>query len=290
MPAIIRIAALSALATAGTHTAAAQPRMVPALFATESRVVRLDQTGNITWQAESGVSRDAWLLPNGNALFACNFKPGIEGGVREVDPAGRIVWEFKTEGWVLSCQRLADGNTLVGAAGRCALLVVNPAGSVVNEIPVKMRQPHKHSLTMARQLENGNFLVVEEQLGLVREYLPTGKLAWEMTPPFRPFAAVRVANGNTYISGKDGIVEVSPDRKIVWHLTAGDVAEMGPRWFAGFQIRANGNIVVCNAGGTTPFFEINRSKNVVWKCHLTREEAGVGHGICLLDEEPPLLR
>ena len=75
--------------------APALPPMVPALSATETHVMRFDATGNKTWECESGPSRDVWLLPNGNALFPCNFKPGIEASVREVAPDGKVVWEFK---------------------------------------------------------------------------------------------------------------------------------------------------------------------------------------------------
>ena len=272
------------------YLAADEPRMVPALFATEAQVVRFDEAGKVVWKTESGVARDVWQLSNGNVLFPFNFKPGIEGGVREVSPDGKVAWEFKTTGWVLSCQRLKNGNTLVGAAGRCALLIVNPAGEVVNEIKVKSSRPHKHSLTMARQLENGNFLVAEESLSLVREYAPDGKVVWEIKTPFRPFSAVRAQNGNTFFSGKDGIIEVNPAKEIVWKLTKADVSEMGPRWFAGMQIRANGNIMVCNAGGKVPFYEVNRDKKIVWKSSLTRKEAGAGHSIFLLDEKKPYRR
>ena len=266
------------------------PPMVPMLFATESAVVRLDAQGNKIWESASGMSRDVWLLPNGNALFPCNFKPGVEGGVREVAPDGKVVWEFKTEGWVLSCQRLGDGNTLVGAAGKCALLIVDPAGKVLKEIKVQLRQSNIHSLTMARQLDNGHFLVVEEELRMVREYLPDGQVVWEFKPPFRPFAVVRTKDGNTFVSGQDGIVEVAPDKAVVWQVTREEVQDMGPRWFAGIQIRANGNIVVCNAGGKVPFYELNRDKKVVWQSTLPAGQPGLGHGIFLLDEKPPFLR
>lgn len=66
--------------------------------------------------------------------------------------------------------------------------------------------------------------------------------------------------------------------------------EMGPRWFAGIQIRANGNIVVCNAGGKVPFYELGRDKKVVWQSALPAGQPGLGHGICLLDKKPPFLR
>ncbi|MDA3926589.1 MAG: hypothetical protein PF904_18025 [Kiritimatiellae bacterium] len=269
---------------------AGELRMVPALFATETQVVRFDAAGKVVWQTPSGVARDVWQLPNGNVLFPYNFKPGIEGGVQEVNPEGKVVWEFKTKGWVLCCQRLRDGNTLVGAAGRCTLLIVNPAGKVIKEIKVKSQKPGKHSLTMARQIDNGNFLVAEESQSLIREYSPDGEIAWEMKTPFRPFAVVRGKNGNTFFSGKDGIIEVTPAKKIVWQLTRKDVIEMGPRWFAGFQIRANGNIFICNAGGKVPFYEVNRKKKVVWQTSLTQKESGAGHSIYLLDEKAPFRR
>ena len=272
------------------HVSAEEPRMVPALFATESKIVRFNKEGEITWQVESGVARDVWQLSNGNVLFPFNFKPGLAGGVREVTPEGKVVWEFKTKGWVLSCQRLPNGSTLVGASSRCALLIVNPTGEIINEIKVKSTRPHKHSLTMARQLENGNFLVAEESSSLVREYSPDGKVAWEIQTPFRPFSVIRADNGNTFFSGKDGIIEVNPAKEIVWQLTKKDVANMGPRWFAGIQIRANGNIMVCNAGGKVPFYEVNRDKKVVWQASMTRKEAEAGHSIFLLDEKPPYKR
>ncbi len=47
---------------------------------------------------------------------------------------------------------------------------------------VQQREPNIHSLTMARQLDDGHFLVVEEAHGMVREYLPDGQVAWEVKP------------------------------------------------------------------------------------------------------------
>ena len=121
---------------------------------------------------------------------------------------------FATETHVIRFDK--NGNTLIGASGRCALLIVNPAGEIIDEIKVKSTKPHKRSLTMARQIENGNFLVAEESLSLIREYNPAGKAIWEMKTPFRPFSVVRTENGNTFASGKDGIIEVNPEKEIVW--------------------------------------------------------------------------
>ncbi len=71
----------------------------------------------------------------------------------------------------------------------------------------------------------------------------------------------------------------------VWQLAGEDVKEMGPRWFAGFRLLPNGNIMVCNAGGTVPFFEVNRQKQVVWHTGLTTKQVGIAHGLYVLDEQ-----
>jgi hypothetical protein len=126
--------------------------------------------------------------------------------------------------------------------------------------------------------------VVEESTGYVTEYALDGTVVWEVKPPFRPFGAERTKAGNTLISGQSGIVEVTPKKEIVWQLTADDVKEMGPRWFAGLRVLPSGNIMVCNAGGTVPVFEVNREKQVTWHTALTKEQVGVAHGLFLLDE------
>jgi hypothetical protein len=91
---------------------------------------------------------------------------------------------------------------------------------------------------------------------------------------------VRLANGNTVISGQSGIVEVDPAGKNVWRLNVTDVPELGIRWFAGVQVLPNGNLFVCNAGGKVPVFEINREKHIVWQCP---EPLPLGHGVQRLD-------
>jgi hypothetical protein len=258
--------------------------MKPMLFSTEKGIVEFDSEGEVIWKLDTGsISRDVWRLENGNILFPHYSKGTRQGGVREVNRAGETVWKFDTKGWALSCQRLPDGNTLIGASDQCALLVVTPKGEVVNRIKVKMQTPHPHSLTMARQLPNGNFIVAEETEKLIREYTPDGKVVWEYATPFTPFSVARLDNDNTIYSGQHGIQEISPDKEVVWDLTKDDVSDMGVRWFAGFQIMPNGNILIANAGGKVPFFEVNRDKDVVWESPLSTEEAGLGHGIYLTE-------
>lgn len=112
------------------------PIMKPMLIATEAEVVKFNDHGAIVWRAPSGVARDVWQLENGNILFP--FNQAGSCGVREVRPSGETAWEFKLPGqYVISCQRLKDGNTLVGASCRGAVLVVSPKGEIVHSIKVR---------------------------------------------------------------------------------------------------------------------------------------------------------
>ena len=243
-----------------------------------------DRAGKVVWEYPAEMSRDVWRLPNGNVLFCYNDnydgqRNDNPSGVMEVTPDKKIVFHFKTTGQVWACQRLTNGNTLVGAASQGKLLVVDPLGSVVKTIILRNKPGHS-CLRYARVLPNGNFLVAEESSHTVCEYDAEGALVREIVTEFLPFAAVRLANGNTLISGQFGIVEVDPAGKNVWRLNVIDVQELGIRWFAGVHVLPNGNLFVCNAGGKVPVFEINRAKHIVWQC---TEQLPLGHGVQLLD-------
>lgn len=255
------------------------------LYAAEgAKTVCIYDNGKVTWEYPVEMCRDAWRLPNGNVLFAYNNNYNSRqndnpSGVMEVTPDKKIVFHFQTTGQVWACQRLADGNTLVGAASQGKLLIVDPKGVVVKTIPLKNKPGHS-CIRYARGLANGNFLVAEESAKTVREYDGDGKVVREIAVEFPVFACVRLANGNTVISGKSSIVEVDVAGKVVWRLDAASVPQLGVRWFAGLQVLPNGNLFVCNAGGKVPVFEIGRDKRVVWQ---TETALPIGHGVQRLD-------
>ena len=258
----------------------------PFLYAAEGakKILSYDRAGNVAWEYPAEMSRDAWRLPNGNVLFCYNDnydgrKDDNPSGVMEVTPGKKVVFHFKTTGQVWASQRLANGNTLVGAASQGKLLVVSPLGTVVQAIVLR-NQPGHSCLRYARGLPNGNFLVAEESAHAVREYSGEGALVREIATEFPPFAAVRLADGNTVISGQTGIAEVDPAGKQVWQLKATELPELGIRWFAGVQVLPNGNLFVCNAGGKVAVFEVNREKRVVWQ---RTEPLPLGHGVQRLD-------
>lgn len=104
----------------------------------------------------------------------------------------------------------------------------------------------------AIRLHNGNTLITDEKERVVREVDPRGATVWEFNqshlPPEVSFrniqTADRLANGNTVIFSSTGgtkkedrpslvqIVEVTPDRKVVWVLQ--DWKNLGPATSAQF--------------------------------------------------------
>jgi hypothetical protein len=286
--------ATTAVAAPVPETAAADFR--PLLYAAEGakQIVEYAKDGSVAWACPAEMSRDAWKLPNGNVLFCYNEnydsgKNDNPSGVREVDREKKVVFEFRTTGQVWSCQRLADGTTLVGAASQGKLLIVGPTGEVVRAIPLKNAPGHS-CIRNARQIANGNFLVAEESAKAVREYAPDGALVREIRVPFPPYSGVRLENGNTLACGQQGMVEVDPAGKETWSLKGADIPAMGVRWFAGVQVLPGGNVFVCNAGGKVPFFEVTRGKTVAWQCDPAKTPIPMGPGIQRLDVPGPPLR
>lgn len=266
------------------------------LFAGEGakKVMILGKDGGVEWEYPAEMSRDAWQLPGGNILFSYNNqynsgKNDNPSGVMEVSPDKKIVFDFKTTGQVWSCQRLADGNTMVGAASQGKLLIVSPEGKVVKEIILKNKGGHS-CIRNARQTSAGTFLVAEESAHAVREYSADGAMIRELKVNFPPYSVVRLANGNTVACGSKSMVELDKDGGTVWSLSGTDIPEMGVRWFAGIQVLPDGNILVCNAGGKVPFFEVAKDKKIAWAWSQTSQILLTGHGIQVLDVPGVLLK
>jgi hypothetical protein len=286
----IRVWPFLAVFAAGTLSAEEAPSdRFPALLHTserEQKIQRYDEAGRVVWEYPAETARDVWQLPNGNVLFPYSVSNGVgnaEAGVMEVTPGKEVVWQFKTRGQVYSCQRLADGNTLVGATQQGRLLVVSPAGQVVKSFAIKNAQAGHGSMRNVRGLADGHFLVAEESARAAREYDADGQLLREFKTPFPTYSAIRLPSGNTVACGKTGIVEFDASGRPVWELKNTDVPELGVRWFAGMQVLPNGNLFICNAGGKVAFAEISKEKKIVWQSDSARVKSSMGHGIQRLD-------
>lgn len=292
---LLALCCAAVLLSAPLHAARAAERApFPAFFyAAEGvgKILGYDASGRVTWEYPAEMSRDVWRLPSGNILFCYNRsydskRQDNPSGVMEVTPDKKIVFQFETTGQVWACQRLATGETLVGAASQGKLLLVDARGKITRTIQLKNKPGHS-CIRHARALENGNFLVAEESAKTVREYAPDGRVVREIVTPFAPFSVQRLPGGNTIISGKDGIIEVDPAGAVVWRLSAAEIPQIGVRWLAGFQLLPSGNLLVVNAGGKVPFFEVTRdaAKKIVWSSADYDVKIPIGHGISLAQNQ-----
>jgi outer membrane protein assembly factor BamB len=230
------------------------------------------------------------MLKNGNVLLADN-------NVVEINPKkNKIVWSYKPAmqkgGGTFSCQRLANGNTMVGENSAGRIVEVDPKGKIVFELKLPLCQPGSHNnLRHVRKLPNGNYLVAYKAKAMVREYTPTGKVVFEVATKPIAFSAVRLPNGNTVVGHINSVTEFDPKGKEVWRFDKKDIKDVKIGMICGIHILPNGNVAMGVYGATrgkngAGLLEVNREKKVVWR-YAGPEKGGDRHMMALqiLDEK-----
>jgi hypothetical protein len=293
---LVRLALVLVLTISSSFTLAAEgagTRRVLAADYSKKRIAILDESGKVHWEHKIDNIHDLHMLPSGNVLFQTSMTRLLE-----VDPKqnNKVVWEYDAskmngnEGRkgieVHSFQRLPDGMTMVAESGPARIIEVDAKGSIVRQVKMKVAKPDPHRDTrLVRKLESGNYLVCHEGDGAVREYSPKGEVVWEYAVPMfdkRPrgghgaeafgnavFSAVRLPNGNTLMGTGNGhsVLEVTPEKKIVWQIHQDDLPGIELAWVTTLQVLANGNVIIgnCHAGPKQPqLVEVTRDKKVVW--------------------------
>lgn len=238
------------------------------LAAGDNRVMILNLDGSIAWETPAGLTHDVWMLPNGNVLFADG------NAVTEMTPEKSVVFQYKAPsqqgGGSYACQRLDNGNTVIGENSSGKVLEVDAKGKVVFELQTKDAKPgDHHNQRMVRKLANGNYLVCHSGGHVVREYKPDGSVAWEQKTPNLAFAAIRKANGNTLVSTLGSLIEYQPDGAIAWEFKNSEIPGVTITNMTGIQLLANGNIATgCysayQGGKGCGLLEITPDKKLVW--------------------------
>ena len=242
-------------------------------FSGGGSVAIVGRDGKIEWELPipDHEANDAWLVPNGNILFA--FKTGC----REVTPAKQTVFEFRAAAGAEthSCQPLPDGNVLVGESrsdGTSRLYEMSHDKQILRTIEVGNGGGSHNQLRQIRKTPEGTYLVSQQRGGgKARELDATGKVL--RTFPCGQFVAIRLPDGNTLIACGDEhrLVEVDRMDRIVWEVKETDIPGNRLGFVAGLQRLANGNTVVCNWSGHSGLdsqpqvFELTPDKKVVWK-------------------------
>lgn len=184
---------------------------------------------------ENGEISTAQRLYNGNTLVT---ELGRRPRLLEVDRSGAIVLEVplqpETDNVHMQtrmARQLRNGNYLVPHLLAFAVKEYAPDGRVVHTLPTDLEslggRPAENWPFTAIRLDNGNTLVSLTHGNKVVEFDGRGGIAWQVDNGdvggrFKdPCGSQRLANGNTVVGshahgGADAMVEVTPDRRIVW--------------------------------------------------------------------------
>jgi len=246
-----------------------------ALFAADyqkkiAAIIKPDQS--VALQFPIGDIHDAQPLPHGHWLIQTSFQ-----NVVEIDENGKEVWAYKAgktdKGGPIEIhafRRLPNGLTMIAESGAARIIEVDKDLKVVHAIPLTVPTPDAHRDTrLVRPAPHGHYLVAHEALGLVREYDREGKIVWEYNVGSKLYSVSRLANGNTLIGTGDGhrVVEVNPNKEIVWELKQGDLPGVTLAWITMVERLENGNtwVVNCHAGPENPqILEVSPEKKLVW--------------------------
>jgi hypothetical protein len=256
------------------------------------RLAVVDTKGDIEWEMPWGGIHDIHVMDNGHIMLQQGAAKVVE-----IDTAKKaVVWSYDAANSngnagkrveVHSLTPLDDNRILIAESGPARLLEIDRAGKVLHEIKLKVDHPHPHTDTrLVRKLANGHYLVCHEADGCVREYDGNGSVVWQYEAPLfgkeqkpghgpeafgnRVFCALRMANGNTLIATGNGhsVIEVTPDKQIVWKIEQNDLPGIRLAWVTTLEILPNGNYVIgnCHAGPGQPLLiELEpKTKHVVW--------------------------
>ncbi|MBN2120875.1 MAG: aryl-sulfate sulfotransferase [Candidatus Omnitrophica bacterium] len=199
----------------------------------------INREGNVVWSyLDKKVSHDADRLPNKNTLVVYgNDDTADDAQVKEISPQGALVWTWyakdhfykspykniSRQGWTHTnaASRLTNGNTLISLRNFNIVVEVGPKGKVIRIIGQGIYN-HQHDPEI---LPNGNILTANHGRPQAAEEMnpETEEIIWQFalnepqTWPVRD--ADRLTNGNTLITGTTKIVEVTPEKEIVWQLS-----------------------------------------------------------------------
>ncbi len=258
--------------------------------------VIIDNKGKIVWSFKAGNNHDVWMLKNGNVLFA-------DGQVREVNPkTNKVVWSYKPKvtkgGGAYSCQRLDNGNTLVGENSTGRILEVNSKGKIVFELQTKPYKAGSHgNMRMVRKTKEGTYLIAFSGKKMYREYAADGKILWEKkVNGALAFSIVKLPNGH-YLTGQvNSIIEYDKKGKEIWKFDPKkDIKDLKIGMICGINVLPNGNIafgiyrIVQDQKNGAALMEITRDKKVVWRYIDTKYRPGAMMSLEVLDKNKKAL-
>src|SRR5476651_188765 len=266
------------------------------------------QGGKVVWTYEIPINDhnnvlsefdDIHQLSNGNVLFS------TKTGWGEVTPDKQVVYNYEcpkgTE--CHSAQPIGLDKVLFMQNGTPAkLMLMNiKTGKVEMEHEMNSKSPDDPKsvhgeFRHVRMTNKGTYLIAHMDLGKVIEYDKNWKEIWQCDAP-SVWAAVRLKNGNTLISGnQNGFVrEINSKGDIVWEIKNNDLPGIPLHSVQEVDRLANGNTLICNWTGNlkkadwptiVQVIEVTPDKKVVWALReWNNPDLGTASCIQLLDQK-----
>lgn len=226
------------------------------------------------WRVPIGQAqaRDMQLIGNGRILI------GHDRGYSEFSIAtGKVLKEFTALSGAASVRRLTNGHTLIagidmnGAKG-VVLLDLDSADKIQSQTVY----PDKY-VRMVRHTAKGTLLMACDTT--IKESDGAGHYLWEATVEKfgHAWKAVRLPNGHLFASAGYGgfMVELDADGKVLRKFGGKETtpAAVNSKFFAMFQLLANGHVVVANWQGHGPghgasgvqLLEFDQHDDIVWQ-------------------------
>lgn len=154
----------------------------------EGVVLELDGQGKEIWRSPK-VGNNVWVasfLANGHLLVA-----GIDGGAREYDAAGKVVWEF-VQDITHTAERLIDGNTLVTSYRKRSVIELDAAGN-------ETWSHQDIAALFATRLASGRTLIGDYQHCRLIEVDRAGALVWQLRDCGVNQSSHRHRDGGTWV-------------------------------------------------------------------------------------------
>ncbi|MBE6542173.1 MAG: hypothetical protein E7672_06980 [Ruminococcaceae bacterium] len=250
----------------------------------QNMIFTFNEEGEVVYELKTaGAGFDLWHLPNGNFLYSHLY--GIGHGISVVTPGNEVVTRYLSKSEVFCCQPLSDGYVLVGELTEERIAIVSPSGKLEEVIPVKTGVHGHEVMRVARQLSNGDYLVVQPGDKMIRRLGSKGEVLAEYNTRADTFAVVEKKNGNLLYTAQTAVAEIDSDGREVWSMTAEeDFKDMGIHWFTGMQLLPDDNIVLCNwlghgrQGTGVPIIAVSPEKKILWSLSapdFTKEPANI---------------
>ena len=228
--------------------------------------------GKVVWTFDAGKGweyDDIWMLQTGNILFSRMY------WAAEITPDKTFAWRMDaprgTE--IHTLQPIGEDRMLMAlnASPRPRALIINRRTGETEmdrELPCGPEEPHGQ-LRRLRLTGEGTYLLPCLSMGKVVELDKDFREIWSYSIP-GPWAAVRLPNGHTLITGeKEGVTrEVDRQGRTVWEYYLSEVPrDIRPDGTQSCVRLCSGNTLICSRGGggkTPQIIEVTRDKRIVW--------------------------